>query len=262
MPFIAHRVFDWVPVEIDDSWKLKTINNGIAYSICNSLQCSNCHHLFLDIRFNDIEMDCLYKGYREDAYVNLREKYEPGYLRKNKDLNKGYNYIKDIERFIKPYLSTSLKILDWGGDTGKNTPFRSSYDLMHIYDISNVEVLGNATMVGKEEISNTSYDLIICSNVLEHIPYPKTVLNDIKIAMNQKTILYIELPYENLVRDAKKKSDLYKIKKHWHEHINFFNLNSIEQLLISSNYKIIEINTLRISGETSDYIFQVCCKLN
>jgi hypothetical protein len=64
MPFVAHRVFGWEPVEITEDWGLKTINNGMAYSVRNSLLCDNCGHLFLDIRFNESEMNSLYEGYR------------------------------------------------------------------------------------------------------------------------------------------------------------------------------------------------------
>ena len=123
MPFISERVFDWTPVEINEDWGLRTVKSGMAYSICHSLQCTNCHHLFLDIRFGNIEMDRLYHEYRKEEYVELREKYEPGYKLKNSELSEGYNYISDIEKFIQPHLiAKQLRILDWGGDSGKNTP--------------------------------------------------------------------------------------------------------------------------------------------
>ena len=35
---------------------LATIENGHAYSICNSVQCRTCGMLFLDIRFSDSEL--------------------------------------------------------------------------------------------------------------------------------------------------------------------------------------------------------------
>jgi hypothetical protein len=75
MPFVAHRVFGWEAVEITEDWGLKTINNGMAYSVCNSLLCDNCGHLFLDIRFNEGEMNSLYEGYRGQEYTELRERY-------------------------------------------------------------------------------------------------------------------------------------------------------------------------------------------
>ncbi len=264
MPFIAHRVFDWRPFEVDDSQGLKTIKDGTAYSICNSVLCSDCFHLFLDIRFNADEMGRLYEGYRASSYVSLREKYEPGYAKRNKQLGNGYNYTSDVENFIKPFLGdslNSLKILDWGGDTGKNTPFRDNCDLVHIYDVSEVPISGKAERVSKNEICRNSYSLIICSHVLEHIPYPQTILHDIRLVMNESSLLYLEVPFENLVRKTKNKATVHEMKKHWHEHINFFNHKALEALLFKSNLRILKLGTLRISGESSDYVFQACCSL-
>src|SRR5437016_2710182 len=64
MPFIAKRVFGWEPVEIMDDWGLRDIKSGMAYPLCNSVQCASCGVLFLDIRFSDSEMATLYSGYR------------------------------------------------------------------------------------------------------------------------------------------------------------------------------------------------------
>ena len=83
MPFVAHRIFGWAPVVIDESWGLKTIPNGTAYTICKSLYCLDCGFLFLDMRFSDKELDALYTGYRDQAYTDLRESYEPGYTERN-----------------------------------------------------------------------------------------------------------------------------------------------------------------------------------
>ena len=46
MPFIAHRIFDWIPIEIDQSWNLRTIKTGKLYSICKTLGCELCNHIF------------------------------------------------------------------------------------------------------------------------------------------------------------------------------------------------------------------------
>ena len=92
MPFIAARTFGWHSVVIDDSWGLKTIKNGMAYSICNSLACRECNHLFLDIRFSDSEMSSLYQDYRGQDYVRLRDSFEPGYAIRNKALINGVSF--------------------------------------------------------------------------------------------------------------------------------------------------------------------------
>lgn len=260
MPFIAHRAFGWKPVVIDKSWGLKTVKNGMAYSICNSFLCLNCFHLFLDIRFGDDEMNRLYAHYREKDYCDLREKYEPGYKKRNEKLQRGYSYLKEVEIFLKPFLKNRPAILDWGGDSGKNTPFQSSCRLLHIYDISKRPVIGKAVRINKNQTSSTKYDLIVCSHVLEHAPYPKDILNDARSAMNKSTVLYIEFPYENLIRTTKNKNTLHQLKKHWHEHINFFNERSITELLSNAGFKILKLKKLQISGEAADYVFQIACK--
>jgi 2-polyprenyl-3-methyl-5-hydroxy-6-metoxy-1,4-benzoquinol methylase len=269
MPFLAHRIFNWRPFEITADLDLERygIKTGMAYQVCNSLFCLECYHLFLDIRFNDDEMSHLYSDYREDEYVALRDHYEPGYKIKNEQLNSGYNYVTKIDEFLCQYLDTAsgINILDWGGDTGKNTPLQNQCHALHIYDISERPLQGKAKSVTKKEMYTVSYDLIVCSNVLEHVPFPRDILGEIKVFMNADSILYIELPYENLIRKADEMGDLksiYKAKQHWHEHINFFNKNSIEKMLTTSGYKIIELRKLNISGETADYVFQVACKIN
>jgi len=262
MPFISDRVFDWKPVEINDSWGLNTISNGMAYSICNSLLCQACQHLFLDIRFDDLEMKKLYEGYREEQYTNLREKYEPGYKEKNECLNLGNNYLAEIESFLSPYLKEAANILDWGGDSGENTPFKSTANLIHIYDISEKQTLPPAIKVNEKTLCKTHYDLIVCSHVLEHIPYPLDILKAIKKIIDNDSILYIELPYENFIRNSTDMGISHELKNHWHEHINFFNEKSIEMMIGNVGFKVLELNKLKVSAETCDYVFQVICQLN
>ena len=257
MPFLSDRVFNWSPVEIQDSWDLTRygIRSGMAYTRCNSLLCSDCGHLFLDIRFNNEEMSRLYKNYRQGDYVELRDKYEPGYRERNETLNSGYNYLQKVEEFLEPFLESSgMTILDWGGDTGKNTPFRTKCEFLHIYEISDKPLVQKAVRITSFEKKN-KYDLVVCSHVLEHVPYPKDTLKEIKEVMGDDTLFYIELPYETIIRTEKQKT-----KRHWHEHINFFNEKSIKKMLTSSGFEVIIIKELCVNEEKQTYVFQTICK--
>jgi hypothetical protein len=243
MPFIAHRIFGWQPVEIDRSWGLFTIPNGHAFSICNSLFCRSCDFLFLDIRFTDAEMARLYKDYRGKDYVSLREQYEPGYKLRNSLLNNGVGYLLTVENFLKPHLSTpSPNILDWGGDTGRNTPFRACRSRLDILDLSAKETIDGARSVSLETAVEAHYDLIVCSQTLEHVPYPGDVLAQIATCMRFDTILYVELPFEALMK-VPCTDDRNSTKRHWHEHINFFSIKSLEILLSSSGFKLVNLTT-------------------
>jgi len=262
MPFIAARAFGWYPVEIDDSWGLKTITNGMAHSVCNSLTCRKCNHLFLDIRFSDSEMSRLYRDYRGQDYVNLRDSFEPGYAIRNETLNNGVSFLDEVESFLIPYISAPLTILDWGGDTGINTPFKSIAEKVDIYDISRKNVISGVNQVSLDQAQMKKYQLIICSQVLEHIPYPTVIINAIKKCMDQDSILYIELPCEELVRNFEGEKDLSVRKKHWHEHINFYTKSSLDALLNYCGFAAKEIRTSKVSmGNDFVYIYQVIAKL-
>ncbi len=207
MPFVADRIFGWRATVIDESWGLATIRPGNAYSLCESLQCVNYGHLFLDIWFSDDELSRLYEDYRGEQYNALREYYEPGYTQRNALLNAGIEYIPDIEDFLKPYLDLPVSILDWGGDTGENTPFQAQCSKFDIYDISNKEPISGACIVSKEEAQLNKYQLIVCSNVLEHLPYPSDMLAEITQIMQPDSILYIEVPFEDIMKNNT--ADLY-----------------------------------------------------
>ena len=260
MPFVAHRTFGWEPVLIDETWGLSTIKNGHAYSICNSLYCGNCGFLFSDIRFSESELSNLYHNYRGAEYNALRESYEPGYTVRNDNLNAGISYIQDIENFLLPHLSFPISILDWGGDTGKNTPFKNQNEALDVYDISGKDVLEGVRKVSKNEAYSKKYNLIVCSNVLEHVPYPSDILFEIINAMDKETVLYIEVPLEDVV--FRKKSDLHLLKKHWHEHINFYSEKSLYHLVKNVGLEIKELKIMQeTAGGNSSNLYQIACKL-
>lgn len=249
MPFVAERVFGWKSFEIPDS--LKTIKKATAYSICNSMICLNCYHLFLDMRFNEKEMDNLYKDYRDEEYTELRDSYEPGYKYKNESLGKGYNYTSKVESFISKHLSENPYILDYGGGSGINTPFKSLSKKIELFDISNKYLAPK----------RSRYDLIVCANVLEHVPFPIETLKKIALFMDDKSILYIELPYEILIKNNVYLEGTHRQKKYWHEHINFFNEKSIGELLDVINFKVIDFKILPISNESTEDVFQILVRL-
>lgn len=264
MPFIAHRIYGWEPALIDESWGLQTIANGSVYSLCNSLLCHQCGLLFLDIRFSDSELSLLYHNYRDEAYTELREHYEPGYRERNKAFVNGTNYMHEVEKFLQLHLPSTLSILDWGGDTGVNTPFKDNFsNAIHIYDISGVETFGLFPKVSKITAAQNSYDLIVCSNVLEHVSFPRRVLGEIKTFMSPTTVLYIEVPLENLVKEYFGGEQLLKHKRHWHEHINFFSQNSLEKIVAEAALSLLDFKVQDIESEGKVYSqFMLACRLS
>ncbi|PKU25979.1 class I SAM-dependent methyltransferase [Telmatospirillum siberiense] len=261
MPFVAYRAFGWQAVEITPEWGLRTIPTGLAYPLCNSVQCADCGLLFLDIRFNNFEMNAMYHGYRSSAYAEMRGRFEPGYLATNVTINNGVTYVPQIEDFLSPHLHFPVRILDWGGDTGQNAPFAAQRSLLHVYDISDRPVVSGGELVGQATVQSTEYDLIICANVLEHIPYPGDVVRDIGRSMHRDTVLYVEVPREPIFSDDETSKELHKKKRHWHEHINFFSDQSLTELMERSGLKIIDRKLLNVSDGYHNYYRVLACKL-
>jgi len=246
MPFVAHRVFNWRPVDIDASWGLTTIQPGHAYSICNSLQCRRCSHVFLDIRFTASELDRLYCDYREADYTRLREHYEPGYTARNDQLTRGIDYLQTVEAWLLGHMEMPAAVLDWGGDSGTNTPFVGKAASVHIYDISNKPIIAGTQRVSIKTARASDYDLITCSQVLEHVPYPHQVLLDIFRTMAGKGFLYLELPFEELMQEDR--ADHHLRKRHWHEHINFFSERSLSDLTRGCGFRTVASHVLDVTA--------------
>jgi hypothetical protein len=153
-------------------------------------------------------------------------------------------------------------MLDWGGDTGLNTPFLGRLSLHHIYDISDKEAVPGGQRVDLSKIRPADYDLIVCSNVLEHVPYPDTTIRSMIAAMSPATVLYIEVPHEDLIRFAASPEGLVKRKKHWHEHINFFTPASVERLLQRCGLEVLGRTTLDVNAGGKDaQAFGIAAKL-
>jgi hypothetical protein len=262
MPFVAHRALGWQPVEIDESWGLVTIRPGMAYSICNTLHCQDCGLLFLDIRFSPTELGALYADYRGQDYVALRERYEPGYARRNVGFDSAIGHLHEVEKFLAPHLPAAPRILDWGGNTGRNTPFADSRVLCHVYDISDKPVLSGVQRVDIKTALASPYDLVVCSHVLEHVSYPADLVTELRKTMKTNTVLYIEVPHEDLMRNSTDGANPGLKKRHWHEHINFFSHQTMLQLISHSGLDLVAANELHVVAEGREAaVFQWACRL-
>lgn len=238
MPFVAKRVFGHEPVEITADWGLRDLRPGMAYTLCMSLQCKECGVLFLDYRFSDTELFQLYRGYRDEHYTRERDFYEPGYAATSEHYHGRARYIADVENWLAPQLPDRPSVLDWGGDSGINTPFLGRSTLTHIYDISAVEPVEGAVAIQRSAIGEHRYDLVACSQVLEHVPDPKALLQDIARHLTPQTLLYLEVPNEALMREHPGSKALASRKRHWHEHINFFTETSLRRLVESTGLHV------------------------
>jgi hypothetical protein len=84
-------------------------------------------------------------------------------------------------------------------------------------------------------------------------------LADIRRAMNDDSILYIEVPFEKIVQQGLPDCETHK--RHWHEHINFYSQSSMAALLRSAGYEVLRQYILAVSVAGSDVqILQGACR--
>lgn len=252
MPFVAHRALGYAPVEITRDWGLRDVPVGQCQARCNTLHCPRCGGLFMDLRFGESEMAALYADYRGPAYTALRERYEPGYGERNEALRQ-LSHTPAVERFLDGKLPGRPRILDWGGDDGRNTPFRTVAGCCHI-----VEISGKATLPGTQALTPAEalagdYDLVVLSHVLEHLPAPFSLLEVIAPLLRRGARLYIEVPYERLMGELAREGagPLWQSKRHWHEHINFFSKAALDALVARAGLVVDQLEERRDSPESS-----------
>ena len=261
-PFIAKRIFNHEPVEITGDWGLRDVKKGMAYSLCNSLACENCGAIFLDYRFSNDELARLYRDYRGEEYTAMRSRFEPTYAAISFQYQERANYISKVEDVLKSYLPDAPDVLDWGGDSGVNSPFRYLAKQLYVYDISGVTVCKEAIKLSQADCAIHRYDLVTCVQVLEHVSYPAEVLREIVAILRPETILYLEVPLEEIFRVQADPLTRLQKKRHWHEHINFFSPDSLKHLARRCGLKVLAANEFPIQlGWKDSAIQMVICKL-
>lgn len=246
MPFVAARALGQEPVEITAAWGLRDLRPGRAYTLCHSLQCRACGALFLDLRFTPAQMAALYAGYRGAQYTRQRDRFEPGYAAAMaQDYTRRHAYIAEVEAWLAPRLPAQPLVLDWGGGDGGNTPFLG-LTRVQVHDISGAPLAAEAERADMRQPPN----LLVCMQVLEHVPDPLALLRELLPLMAPHTLLYLEVPHEPLVRQHPPGTDLAPLKRHWHEHVNFFTPASLRQLATRAGLRVADTLFLPIDNGT------------
>lgn len=248
MPFVAERALLWQACEITADWGLKSVPQGHALPLCSTLHCAECGMLFLDMRFDDAEMARLYADYRGAAYADQRERHEPGYAARNAGLVAGDQHIPAVESFLAPWVPAQPAILDWGGANGINTPLRGRATVHRVLDISGGSVVEGARAVSAAEAAAQRHDLVVLSNVLEHVADPLALLLQVRALLDAASRLYIEVPLEALMQDAESAADAWRRKRHWHEHVNFFSPRALERLCARAELRLLDRQLITAAG--------------
>jgi hypothetical protein len=181
-PFVAER-----------TWKRKPF-------CVDLVGCDNCGFMFYNPRLDDDDLKHLYDGYRSEEFQKMRFATEPWYTPSfNDDLASPESY-KIRRALLAPILRQHLakrkinRVLDYGGDRGDMVAGLIDGAQAYSYDISGIEVASGVTATNDPAACQA--DLIINSNVLEHVGFPRALVNDILKATPEGGLVFLEVPVE------------------------------------------------------------------
>jgi hypothetical protein len=226
------------------------------------VQCTACGFMFYNPRLDDADLRSLYGNYRSGEYQRMRFASEPWYTAKfNADLASPSHY--EIRRAkLAPILQQHVgkrkinRILDYGGDRGDLVVGLIDGAERFVYDISGIPAA--AGVASSHDPASCKADLIINSNVLEHVGFPRLLVSEILQAAPVGGLVYLEVPCEfpfgfariarrlaqigvmaitrpTLAPFVARPASLYMM----HEHINYFSEHSLTALMRFCGGKVI-----------------------
>ena len=245
-PFLARRIWDEAPKP------------------CHLAQCRECGFLFFNPRLEPEEEQRLYGGYRQAEYQKTRQACEPWYTAKFNASISSPRFMEvrraALAGILKANLAAKngLRILDFGGDRGQLIQGVVPGAAEFTYDISGVQPLEGVTACRSlDECKAREADLIVCSNVLEHVGFPQTIMSQITAVAAPHTMLFIEVPFESpfgarlMLRRAIQYAVLALLRPRvaWsaaqpgflypmHEHINYYAPQSLNALMEKAGWQV------------------------
>jgi hypothetical protein len=252
---------------------------GTRPDSANLCECRSCSFRFFDTRLTSAEVEKLYSGYRGEAYFKARHHYEFWYSR---EVNDGIgsdpaeiqSRKKNLAKLLGNRAQAFTTVLDYGGDRGQFIPDGIGAERF-VYEISDVEPIEGVTRLSSVE--GKQFDFVMLAHVLEHCSEPREVLRGLKALGHGNTIFYFEVPYERpslksagsgagqrrylnalvrmepLLQAVDLYSTIFRIKfdripplglQKCSEHLNFFNESSLEALLKSEGFALLESGVL------------------
>jgi hypothetical protein len=139
-----------------------------------------------------------------------------------------------------------LKFLDFGGGWGDFSICAKALGcdvFLHELSADRISYVLDQGIIclSKENLINfkNSFDFILVNQVLEHLPNPKKIIDEIYLLLKPGGIMFISVPYAKRSSNIIGKGPFQPL-----EHINCFTPNSLKKLLEKSNFTIINSNPI------------------
>lgn len=222
--------------------------------------------MFYNPRLDDAEAGRLYAGYRSEEYQRVRHASEPWYtVSFNGKLGSQTSYERRrpvVAAILRQHIGKReiKRVLDYGGDRGDLVRGLVDGAAAFVYDISGIPAVDGVTAAS--DPAECKADIVINSNVFEHVSFPRLLLKDIVKATPPGGTVFLEVPRESplglprmfrriaqlgfvaltrpaLARYMLRPASLYLM----HEHINYFSEQSLATLMRSCGCAVTEVGS-------------------
>ena len=222
------------------------------------MHCTECDFGFFSPRLDPAEEAQLYAGYRDHRYVAERHATEPWYT---ETLNRSFDSLGTLHArckqlrpiFARHFAAAPKRILDFGGDRGELIDAAFQNSEKYVYEISGIPPLAGVQSVSLTDAAGIPFDLILCSNVLEHVAYPRQVIAQMESLSRSGTFIFLEVPIESphdtravakrlgqaaVLMLTRPMLAMSLVKRRsiriMHEHLNFYSLQALRELAASA----------------------------
>jgi 2-polyprenyl-3-methyl-5-hydroxy-6-metoxy-1,4-benzoquinol methylase len=200
--------------------------------------CRNCFHLQLS---HTVDPEIIYKNYLYATGTNQTIKDYSAWFANfclescaqvNNVLDIGCNDGTQLDYF------KALGVKTHGIDPAENLHPRSSANHSVVCDFFGPDAV--------PKLNQVVYDLIVAQNVCAHNPDPKVFLESCRELMADHTVLFVQTSQADMVLHN-------EFDTIYHEHVNFFNANSMSELAKRVGLNVIDVIKAPIHGNS--YIF-------
>lgn len=252
-PFFSLRALELSPIRIP-SGKFDDLEFGTSYFPVPTLFCTDCKSVSAGVRLDDKSLERYYEGYLDEEFIEQRIGVEPSFGRRmlgrsNQNTLRKRGEQHSYSKLIDGYFSTvlgdiPLEILDFGGGTGANTPFRESSDCS-VFEIDSEE--------REEHLLNRQWPAISMMNVLEHMMDPVDELAKVgKLLEPSSGRVLIEVPLETFMHQWEDAPDFWRRKFIWTEHFNCFSPPGLEACIREAGLELVAPVELLEVASTSE----------
>lgn len=208
--------------------------------------CTNCYHVQLT---HTVDPKIIYSNYLYVAGTSQT--------------------LKDYSKWFAGYVSERLSglsynVLDIGCNDGTQLDCFAEYN-MHTYGVDPAENIYPTSSAKHNvvcdffgpdivnKLPKVTFDAITAQNVFAHNPNPLEFLQTCTQLMDEHTQLFIQTSQADMILNN-------EFDTIYHEHINFFNVNSMNELAKRANLNLIDVIKTPIHGNSYVFVFSKLIK--